>query len=99
MEYYSEESDKFETKVCGQSICNGCYAVALGYSKCRIEELKSDKRSTGIGSEVFDIECGGRSSATHGNTMHVPHTTIGMQAMESVFEKYVQESGCIQLHR
>ena len=50
MEYYSEESNKFETKVRGQSVCNDCYAVALGYSKCRIEELKSNIRSTSIGS-------------------------------------------------
>ena len=99
MEYYSEEIDKFETKVCGQSICNGCYAVALGYSKCRIEELKSDIRSTGIVSKVFDVQCSGRVAATHGNTVHVPRTTIGMQTMESVFEKYVQESGCTQPHR
>ena len=78
MEYYSEETDKFETKVCGQSVCNGCYAVALGYSKRRIEELKSDIRSRGIVSKVFDIQCSGRAGATHGNTVHVPRTTIGM---------------------
>ena len=99
MEYYSEETDKFETKVCGQSVCNDCYAVALGYSKHCIEELKSDIRSTGIVSQVFDIQCSGRSVATHGNTVHVPRTTIGMQAMESVFEKYVQKSGYTQPHR
>ena len=28
-EYYNEEIDKFETKLCGLSVCNGCYAVAL----------------------------------------------------------------------
>ena len=54
-EYYNERKDKFETKLCGQSVCNGCYAVALGYSKRCIEELKSDIRSTGITSEVFDV--------------------------------------------
>ena len=99
MEYYSEETDKFETKVCGQSVCNGCYAVALGYSKRRIEELNSDIRSIGIVSKVFEVKCSGRSDATHGNIVHVPRTTIGMQAMESMFEKYVQESGCTQPHR
>ena len=78
MEYYSEEIDKFETKVCSQSVCNGCYEVALSYSKCRIEELKSDIRSTGIVSKVFDVQCSGRSAATHGNTVHVLRTTIGM---------------------
>ena len=99
MEYYSEESDKFETKVCGQPVCNGCYAVALCYSKRRIEELKNDIRSMSIVSKVFDVECSGRLAAIHGNTVQVPCTTIGMQAMESVFEKYVQELGCTQPHR
>ena len=52
MEYYSEEIDKFETKVCGQPICNSRYAVALDYSNRRIKELKSDIRSTSIVSKV-----------------------------------------------
>ena len=98
-EYYNEETDKFETKLCGQSVCNGCYAVGLGYSKRHIEELKSDIRSTGIISEVFNVPCRERSSAVHGNTVRVPRTGLGMQAMESVFQKYVQESGCTQPHR
>ena len=55
-EYYNEGNDKFETKLCGQSVCNGCYAIALGYSKRRIEELKSNIKSTGIISEVFNIQ-------------------------------------------
>ena len=88
-ENYNEENDKFETKLCGQLVCNGCYAVALGYSKCRIEELKSDIRSMGIISEVFDVQCRGRSSAVHGNTVRVPRTRLDMQAMESIFQKYV----------
>ena len=96
MEYYNEENDKFETKLCGQSVCNGCYAVALGYSKRYIKELKSDIRSTTIISEVFDVQC---TSAMHGNTVRVPRTGLGMQTMESVFQKYVQESGCTQPHR
>ena len=98
-EYYNEETDKFETKLCGQSICNGCYAVGLGYSKRRIEELKSDIRSTGIISEVFNVPCRGRSSAVHGNRVRVLRTGLGMQATESVFQKYVQESGGTQPHR
>ena len=96
---YNKEKDKFETQLCGVFICNGCYAVALGYSKRRIEELKSDIRSIGITSEVFGVECSGRSSAVHGNTVHVPRTSVGVQAMESVFEKYVTETGCTQPHR
>ena len=98
-ENYNEENDKFETKLYGQSVCNGCYVVALGYSKRRIEELKSDIRSTGIISEVFDVQCRGRSSAVHGNTVRVPRTGLDMQAMESIFQKYVQDSGCTQPHR
>ena len=99
IEYYNEENDNFETKLCGQSVCNGCYVVVLGYSKCHIEELKSVIRITGIISEVFDIQCRGRSSAIHRNTVCVLQTGLGMQAIESVFQKYVQESGCIQPHR
>ena len=91
---YNKDSDKFETRLCGVSICNGCYAMALGYSKRRIEELKSDIRSIGITSELFGVECSGRSSAVHGNTVHVPRTSVGVQEMESIFEKYVTETGC-----
>ena len=96
---YNNDNDKFETWLCGVSICNGCYAVALGYSKRRIEELKSDIRSIGITSEVFGVECRGRSSVVHGNTMHVPQKSVGVLAMESVFKKYVMETGCTQPHR
>ena len=42
---YNKDSDKFETRLCDVSICNGCYAVTLGYSKRRMEELKTDIRS------------------------------------------------------
>ena len=73
-EYYNEEIDKFETKLYGQSVCNGCYAVGLGYSKRCIEELKSDIRSTSIISEVFNVPCRGRSSVVHGNRVRVPRT-------------------------
>ena len=99
IEYYNEGNDKFETKLCGQYVCNGCYAVALGYSKRRIEEFKSNIRSTGIISEVFDVQCRERTSVVHGNTFRVPRTGLGMQAMECVFQKYVEECGCTQLHR
>ena len=96
---YNKEVDKFETRLFGVSICNGCYAMALGYSKSRIEELKSDIRSIGITLEVFGLECTERLSAMHGNTIHVPRTSLGVQTMEIVFEKYVQEIGCTQSHR
>ena len=98
-ENYNEVNDKFETKLCGQSVCNGCYAVALGYSKRHIEELKSDIRSTGIIPEVFDVHYRVRSFVVHGNIVRVPRTGLGMQAMESVFQKYVQDSSCTQPHR
>ena len=98
-EYYNEENDKFETKLYGLSICNGCYAIAFDYSKCHIEELKSNIRIMGIISEIFDVQCRGRSSAVHGNIVFVPQTGLGMQAIESVFQKYVQESGCTQPHK
>ena len=88
-ENYNEVNHKFETKLCGQSVCKGCYAVALGYSKRRIEELKSNIRSTGIISEVFDVQYRERSFVVHGNTVRVPQTRLGIQAMESVFQKYM----------
>ena len=75
---YNKDSDKFETRLCDVSICNGCYAVVLGYSKRRIEELKSDIRSIGITSELFGVECSGRSSVVHGNKVHVPRTSVGV---------------------
>ena len=77
-EYYNEENDKFETKLFDLSVCNGYYAVALGYSKCHIEELKNDIRSTCNILEVFDFQCRGRSFAVHGNTILVPQTRLGM---------------------
>ena len=77
-EYYNEENGKFETKLYGQFVCNDYYVVALGYSKLRIEELKSDIRSTGIILEVFDIQYRGKSSAVHGNISSVPRTRLGM---------------------
>ena len=73
--------------------------MALRYSKHQIEELKSDIRSIGIPSEVFGVECSGRSLAVHRNTMHVPRTSVGVQTMESIFEKYVIETWCTQPHR
>ena len=64
-----------------------------------LEELKSDIRSIGITSEVFGVEYSGRSSAVYGNTVHVLRTSVGVQAMEGVFEKNVMETGCTQPHR
>ena len=61
--------------------------------------LKSDIRSIGITSEVFGVEYRGRLSAVHGNTMHIPWTSIGVLAMESIFEKYVIETRCPQPHK
>ena len=97
--YYNKDVDKFETRLCGVSICNGCYAMTIGYSKCHIEELKSDIKIIGITSEVFGMECIERSLAVHGNKIHVPQTSLDVQAMKSVFEKYVKETGCTQPHK
>ena len=96
---YNNKVDKFETWLYGISICNGCYAVALSYSKHRIEELKLNIRSIGITSEAFGVECNGRLFTMYGNTVHVPRTSLGVQAIESVFEKYAKKIGCIQPHR
>ena len=77
IDYYNEQIDKFETKLCGHSICNGCYAVALGYSKHHIEELKGNIRSMGIIIlELFDEDCKGRLSTIYGNVVHIPITTL-----------------------
>ena len=46
--------------------------MALGYLKRHIEELKSDIRSMGIISEVFDVQYRRRSSAVHGNIVRAP---------------------------
>ena len=35
----------------------------------------------------------------YGNTVCVPQTGLGMEAMESICQKYVQDSGYTQLHR
>ena len=98
-EYYNKEVDKFETRLCGVSICNGCYAMAINYSKCCIEELKCDIRSSGITLEVFGMACIGRSSTVHQNKIHVPQTSLGVHARESIFEKCVKETWCTQPHR
>ena len=38
--------DMFDFKLDGQPICNGCYALALGYSKRHLEELKWSIRTS-----------------------------------------------------
>ena len=38
--------DRFDFKLDGQSICNGCYALALGYLKWHLEELKWSIRTS-----------------------------------------------------
>ena len=70
-ECYNKEVDKFETQLCGVSTSSGCSAVALDYSKRRIEELKFNIRSIGITSEVSGMEYISRWSAVLGNTIHV----------------------------
>ena len=93
------KNNNFETKLCGQRICNGCYIIDIGYSRRQIEELKSDNRSRGIVSEVHDVQYNGRISAVYGNTSHVPRTSLGVQAIKTIFERFVKEVGCAQPHR
>ena len=96
---YNVKKYNFETKFCGQCICNGCYAIALGYSKRRIEELKSDIRSRGIVSEVHDVQCNDKISEVYGKTSHISRTSLGVQAMKTIFEGFVKEARCIQFYR
>ena len=53
----------------------------------------------GIISEVHDVQCNGKISTVYRNTSHVPHTSLGVQVMKTIFERFVKEAGCIQPHR
>lgn len=48
MDCCNDKTNKFEVKLCGHSICNGCHAFALAYIKRRIYELKSDIKTLGL---------------------------------------------------
>ena len=39
------------------------------------------------------------TSAVNGNTSHIPRTSLGVQAMKTIFERFVKKAGCIQPHR
>jgi hypothetical protein len=73
MDCCNDKTNKFEVKLCGHSICNGCHAFALAYLKRRIYELKSDIKSTRIISKVCDVECKKRIIVVHGHTLHANH--------------------------
>ena len=75
--------DKFDFKLDGQPICNGCYALALGYSKRCLEELKWNIRTSNE-----------RYLAIHGNSAKQPHALIQAEATRVAFERYVKECGC-----
>ena len=80
--------DKFDFKLDGQPICNGCYALAVGYSKRRLEELKwSIKSSTE------------RYAAIYGNSAKQPRVSVQAEATRVAFERYTKECRCLQPHR
>ena len=58
-------NDKFDFKLDGQPICNGCYALAVGYSKRRLEELKWSIRSR---TEQY--------TTIHGNSVKQPCASV-----------------------
>ena len=80
--------DRFDFKLDGQPICNGCYALALGYSKQRLEELKWSIRSSTE-----------RYSAIHGNSAKQPRASVQAEATRVAFERYIKECGCAQPDR
>ena len=80
--------DKFDFKLDSQPICNGCYALALGYSKRRLEELKWIIRTSNE-----------RYSAIHGNSAKQPRASVQAKATRVAFEQYVKDFGCPQPDR
>ena len=77
--------DRFDFKLDGQPICNGCYALALGYLKRRLEELKWSIRSSTE-----------RYSTIHGNSAKQPYAPVQVEATRVAFERYIKECGCLQ---
>ena len=81
-------NDKFDFKLDGQPICNGCYALALGYSKRRLEELKWSIRSSTE-----------RYATIHGNSAKQPRASVQAEATRVAFERYTKECGYLQPNR
>ena len=80
--------DKFDFKLDGPPIYNGCYALALGYSNQCLEELKWSIRSSTE-----------RYAAIHGNSAKQPCTSVQAEATRVAFERYTKECGCPQPDR
>ena len=80
--------DRFDFKLDGQPICNGCYALALGYSKRHLEELKWSIRTS---TEWY--------AAIHGNSVKQPRASVQAKATRVAFERYTKECGCPQPDR
>ena len=80
--------DRFDFKLDSQPICNGCYALAVGYSKRRLEELKWSIRSN---TEQY--------VTIHGNSAKQPRTSVQAEATRVAFERYTKECGCPQPDR
>ena len=82
------KKDRFDFKLNGQPIYNGCYALALGYSKRRLEELKWSIR--------ISME---RYAAIHGNSAKQPRASVQVEATREAIERYTKECGCPQPDR
>ena len=80
--------DKFDFKLDGQPIYNGCYALTVGYSKWRLEELKWSIRSSMK-----------QYAAIHGNSAKQPCALVQAEATRVAFERYIKECGCPQPDR
>ena len=80
--------DRFDFKLDGQPICNGCYAFAVGYSKRRLEELKWCIRKSMQ-----------RYATIHGNCAKQPCASVQAEATRVAFERYTKECGCPQPDR
>ena len=77
--------DKFDFKLDDQPICNGCYALTVGYSKRHLEELKWSIRSSTE-----------RYAAIHRNSAKQPRASVQAEATRVAFERYTKECGCPQ---
>jgi hypothetical protein len=81
-----QRRNKYDTKLDGLPVCNGCYAAALGYSQRRFKELKQSQ-------QVY-----GRIAAVHGNVCKI-REGAKLSAARECFSTFVDEAGCTQPHR
>jgi hypothetical protein len=81
-----QRQNRYDTKLDGVPVCNGCYAAALGYSQRRFKELKQSQH-------VY-----GRIQAVHGNVCKL-RESAKLSAARECFSTFVDEVGCTQPHR